>query len=245
MMSLRISFWYGFIGCLSVFSLQGCAMATQQEGPLTAKQYQQKIDEGSNDAIQLIDVRTPEEFVDGHLEHAHNIDIKGENFKSELDHLDKEKPVFVYCLGGGRSAKAAATLKERGFTQVYDLKGGIMAWKNAGLPVTPAEKPVKKDLFTKTDFDKILRENKVVLVDFYADWCIPCKEMEPSLKKLATQYKDRVLIYRLNIDQAKALTSAMKIEGIPVFHLYKEGKLVKEAQGFQSEEQLRNLVETL
>lgn len=244
-MSLRISVWSIFIGCLSVLSLQGCAMAAQDEGPLTAKQYQQKIKDNSLGAIQLIDVRTPEEFAEGHLQYARNINSKDKDFGDKLSSLDRTKPVFVYCLGGGRSAKATQALKDLGFEEVYDLKGGIMAWKNENLPVTASEKPTKKDLFTKADFDKILHENKAVLVDFYASWCIPCKEMEPSLKKLAMQYKDKVLIYRLNIDQAKVLTRAMKIEGIPVFHLYKQGKLVKEAQGFQSEEQLRSLLETI
>ncbi|MGK9127880.1 thioredoxin domain-containing protein [Olivibacter sp. SA151] len=244
-MGLRIKFRYMLTCCLYALYLQGCAMATQEEGPLTAKQYQQKLKDNSSETVQLIDVRTADEFADGHLEHALNIDIKDNDFDKEVSRLDRTKPVFVYCLGGSRSAKATATLKELGFKEIYDLKGGIMAWKNENLPVTPGEKPVKKDLFTKTDFDKILHENKVVLIDFYADWCIPCKEMEPTLKKLAKEYEGKVFIYRLNIDQAKALTRAMKVEGIPVFHLYKQGKLVKEAQGFQQEEQLRNLLKSI
>ncbi|WP_134088827.1 thioredoxin domain-containing protein [Olivibacter sp. XZL3] len=239
------NFWSVFTLCLCVLSLEGCGVTAQDEGPLTAKQYQQKMKDNSSETIQLIDVRTPEEFAEGHIEHAHNINIKDSDFKGKLDHFDKTKPVFVYCLSGGRSATAVASLKELGFEEVYDLKGGIMAWKNKDLPVTAAEGSAKKDLFTKADFDKILQENTVVLVDFYADWCVPCKQMEPTLKKLAAEYKDRALIYRLNIDQAKALTSAMKIEGIPVFHVYKQGNLVKEAQGLQNEDQLRELLESI
>lgn len=239
------SFWSMFTVCLCVLLLESCAVAAQDEGSLTAKRYQQKMNENLLEAIQLIDVRTSEEFAEGHIEQAHNIDIKDSNFKEKLDRFDKSKPVFVYCLSGGRSAKAAASLKELGFEEVYDLKGGIMAWRNKQLPVTEADGPAKEDLFTKTDFDKILHKNKLVLIDFYADWCIPCKEMEPTLKKLAVEYKDKVLIYRLNIDEAKALTSAMKIEGIPVFHLYKQGNLVKEAQGLQNENQLRELLESI
>lgn len=230
--------------CCILLSFEACAADSQQEGPLTAKAYQNTLKKEAAKA-QLIDVRTAEEFAQGHLEGAQNVDIKGARFNAEMAHLDKSKPVFVYCLGGGRSAKATETLKELGFQHVYDLKGGILAWKNENLPLTASETSVEPDRFVRTDFDQMLKRNKAVLVDFYADWCIPCKEMEPSLQKLAKDYDGKVLIYRVNIDQAKDLTSELRIEGIPVFHLYKEGALVKEVQGFQEEKELKALLDLI
>jgi thioredoxin 1 len=84
---------------------------------------------------QLVDVRTPGEFNDGHLKEALNIDFNGPDFKTEINKLDKNKPVFVYCLKGGRSASAAAEMREAGFVKVFEMKGGITEWKNAKLPV--------------------------------------------------------------------------------------------------------------
>ena len=84
--------------------------------------------------VQLIDVRTPEEFNEGHLENAKNINIMGDDFDAQVASLDKTKPVMVYCKSGGRSAKASARLKELGFTSITDLEGGITNWKSENKP---------------------------------------------------------------------------------------------------------------
>jgi len=72
----------------------------------------------------LLDVRTPMEFNEGHIENAKNIDISNSNFESELDKLDKDQTVFVYCAIGVRSTKAANLLRKKGFKHVFDLDGG-------------------------------------------------------------------------------------------------------------------------
>jgi rhodanese-related sulfurtransferase len=82
--------------------------------------------------VILIDVRTPEEFASGHIEDAVNINIFDQNFKTNLESIDKKKPVSVYCKVGGRSAKAADIMREMGFEEVYDLKGGIRNWEKPG-----------------------------------------------------------------------------------------------------------------
>ena len=85
--------------------------------------------------VQLVDVRTPEEFSEGHLENAINIDVTADDFDAKVANLDKEKPVMVYCKSGGRSAKASARLKELGFKTITDLEGGITNWKSENKPV--------------------------------------------------------------------------------------------------------------
>ncbi len=78
--------------------------------------------------VQLVDVRTPGEFSQGHIEGAANIDVEAAGFKEAVAGLDKNKPVAVYCRKGGRSHTASLILKEMGFRKVYDLKGGYTAW---------------------------------------------------------------------------------------------------------------------
>ncbi len=82
--------------------------------------------------IQLIDVRTPEEFNSGHLAGAQNLNLQAADFAQKINTLDKTRPVLVYCAVGGRSAKAASQFSKAGFKTVFDLKGGITAWKAAG-----------------------------------------------------------------------------------------------------------------
>jgi rhodanese-related sulfurtransferase len=98
---------------------------------LDVAKYEKKITEPN---IQLIDVRTSEEFSEGHIENAINIDVTANDFDAKVASLDKEKPVMVYCKSGGRSAKASARLKELGFKTITDLEGGITNWKSENKP---------------------------------------------------------------------------------------------------------------
>jgi rhodanese-related sulfurtransferase len=86
--------------------------------------------------VQLLDVRTKEEWDAGRLEGATRIDIGEEGFTGKaVARFDKSKPMLIYCLSGGRSADAAKLLAKAGFTEVYNLKGGIRAWKKEGKTV--------------------------------------------------------------------------------------------------------------
>ena len=82
--------------------------------------------------VQLIDVRTQEEYNEGHIEGALNINFYDDNFEELIEQVDKSKPVAVYCGKGGRSAKCASYMKDAGFTKIYDLNGGITEWKFKG-----------------------------------------------------------------------------------------------------------------
>lgn len=100
---------------------------------LTAQEFSAEIKKAANGIV--LDVRTIGEYTEGHLANAINIDWNGNSFDAEVKKLDKNKPLFVYCKVGGRSASAADRLRALGFTQVYELSGGILAWEAAKLPV--------------------------------------------------------------------------------------------------------------
>ena len=89
-----------------------------------------------NPDLIIIDVRTPEEFAQEHLENAINIDSYSDTFRDELDNLDKDKTYLIYCAVGGRSADALAIMQELGFMEAYNMLGGINQWKQDGLPTT-------------------------------------------------------------------------------------------------------------
>lgn len=83
----------------------------------------------ANDSVQLLDVRTPQEYEQGHIKGAVNIDIYDANFLSDANkELDKTQPVAVYCRSGKRSADAANRLAADGYN-VTNLSGGILAWE--------------------------------------------------------------------------------------------------------------------
>ena len=77
----------------------------------------------------ILDVRTPEEYSEGHLKNAQLNNVKDNNFEENLNAIPKDKPVYVYCRSGNRSKKAKAILEQSGYTEIYELDGGIMAWE--------------------------------------------------------------------------------------------------------------------
>lgn len=80
-----------------------------------------------DEGVQLIDVRTPQEFSQGKIAHAVNLDFfDREALLAGLEKLDKSVPVYIYCRSGQRSGKAAGMMKRLGFSKVYDLRGGIL-----------------------------------------------------------------------------------------------------------------------
>ena len=82
-----------------------------------------------------MDVRNPDEFAGGHIADAINVCYLCPTFQDEIEQLDKSLTYFVYCGSDHRSPLAAAAMKAAGFTRLYDLTGGLIAWKAAGLPV--------------------------------------------------------------------------------------------------------------
>ena len=78
--------------------------------------------------VQIVDFRTPREFNHGHIKGAININFYSGSFASEVEQLEKSKPVYVYCRSGSRSKMASIKLASLGFVQIFDLKGGLMRW---------------------------------------------------------------------------------------------------------------------
>lgn len=84
----------------------------------------------NNNNYEILDVRTQDEFQEGHIPEAQNIDIyKGQGFLDEVNELDKSKEYYVYCRSGARSAQACALMQQQGFENTFNLSGGITEWK--------------------------------------------------------------------------------------------------------------------
>lgn len=215
-------------------------LLSSAQSVLSADDFQKKLKVTEN--AQLVDVRTPAEYGQGHLEKAKNIDYKNAAFKEQVAKLDKTKPVFVYCLSGGRSGNAAKLLKEEGFSEVYDLAGGYMKWTAAGKLIDAPTGTTEKGLST-VDFKKMINTDKLVMVDFYAPWCAPCIQMLPVVHKLTDEYKTRASIQTIQYDENKSLAKELGIDAIPAFLFYKKGKLLFRKSGLLTEAEFKSLIE--
>jgi rhodanese-related sulfurtransferase len=192
----------------------------------------------SKNGIQVLDVRTSGEYNSGHIKNALLADwtIK-EQFNERIEYVDKDRPVYIYCLAGGRSAAAADWMRKNGFTSVIELAGGMNAWKAAGKPM---EGISNEPQMTIDQYWSGIPKNKTTLVDFGAPWCPPCVKMAPVLDEL-TRAKD--LDFSLVKVDAGIHTDIMKTLGIgpiPVFIVYKNGKEVWRKAGVVSKEELEN-----
>lgn len=95
------------------------------------------IEDSSNDhEFILIDLRTPKEFSKGHVKSAENMDYYSDDFKKQLDKLDKNKKYIIYCGSGVRGVKTSKIMMDMGFMEVYNILGGFAGWNITKLPVT-------------------------------------------------------------------------------------------------------------
>lgn len=230
---------YSIIVLMLITVWSGCGSNQTEEQKssvkLTAQAFSDKIEEV--EYLQLVDVRTPEEFEKGHIEAAINIDWNSADFAEQIAMLDTGKPVFVYCLSGGRSGKAVEKLEKAGFEQIYELPGGMMEWRANNLPERTANE-IEAGM-TMQQYQALMKSDKLVLVDFYADWCAPCKKMEPFLKRIATDMEDHLTLVRIDADANPALCQELGVEALPYLKLYQGDKLAWEHLGFIEEEELR------
>ena len=138
-------------------------------------------------------------------------------------------------MSGGRSKKAAAKLEELGFSKIYDLEGGILKWNSAGMDI-PSDKIIGISI---KEYKELLLTDKKVLVNFYAEWCAPCKKMAPYIKKMQSEIVDKVVIIRLNADKNKTIIKELKIDELPTLILYENKEIKWRHSGFISEEDLK------
>lgn len=224
---------YG-IALLSIFVFQ--SMKAHQSANLNTADFAAKLKQLPN--ALLIDVRTPQEFAQGHIKNARNMNVNSEDFNQQISKLDKSKPVFVYCLSGGRSSYAANTLISNGFAEVYNLLGGMMKWRAANMPETTDIAVSATSGMTSAQYQKLLKTDKLVLIDFYAEWCAPCRKMKPDLEAISTEMKDKVTVIRINADEHKTLAKKLKVDALPVLFLYQKGKLIWTKRGYASKAEI-------
>ena len=221
-----------FATILSSILFFSCAAQTKTS--LTADEFEKQLTAG--DSIQVLDVRTPGEYFSGHIKNALQADWNDQTeFNRRIAYVNKTKPVYVYCLAGGRSAAAAEKMRKMGYTNLYELKGGINAWKasNKSLEGKTTARQMSLEAFEQT-----IKGSKTILVDFGAEWCPPCKLMEPVLRNVEANKKLKFTLLKVDGGNDEEVMKAYKVTALPVFIIFKDGKEVWRNDGVVSEEEL-------
>lgn len=223
------------LSSLLILFLMACQGVAQKEGSINKSisptEFESKL---SQEGVQLIDVRSIEEYADGGISGSTNIPINSGDFDQRIAKLDKNKPVLVYCLSGGRSGNAANKMNGMNFKEVYNLEGGLVKWRAEG-----KKAGLVKGGMRLNDYEKAVNKPNYVLVDFNATWCAPCKKMLPWLTKLAESRKSDLELLKIDADQHAQLLTDKGIKGIPYLELYKDGKLIWKQSGLIEEAEFR------
>lgn len=172
---------------------------------------------------QILDVRTAVEFQSGHLKNALQANWNDHvEFENRTQHLDKSKIVYIYCQAGGRSAAAGAYLVEKGY-QVINLEGGMSNWKMNSLAIEGTNNTTQMRV---SDFDKVISENNLVLVDIGATWCPPCRKMLPTIDQVKAQFGGKLYFLAVDGGNDIEVMKHLQFEALPTFIIYKNGKEV-------------------
>jgi len=95
------------------------------------------------------------------------------------------------------------------------------------------------------NISEILRSDKPVIVDFWANWCAPCHAMTPTLKRVAKEFEDQVTFAKVNVDSNRDLASQFKVRSIPTIILFKHGKEWDRFSGVKNHSEMKKIVERL
>ncbi len=211
---------------------------TQQTQTISASQFKAAI---AKPGVQILDVRTAGEFQSGHIQNALQANWNdAKEFQDRTQHLDKSKPVYVYCQAGGRSAAAQSFLTEKGYT-VVNLEGGMSNWKMNQLPVEGNANSVQMRV---ADFDKVIAENKMVLVDIGATWCPPCRKMQPTVDQIKKEQGSNLYFLAVDGGVDMDVMKHLQFESLPTFIIYKNGKEVWRKQGIVAAEEFQKVLGT-
>lgn len=220
---------------LFLLAILSASCTSQTSQKIDAQAFANKINSSENTI--LLDVRTPEEYNRYHIENAININVYDKNFEEQLNDLDKSKTILVYCKSGSRSENAAHTLVKKGFKNVFELEGGLLTWEAAKLPLASFSAPATNQ-YTLATFQQVVDSNKLVLVDFFAEWCGPCKMMTPHITALLEEYGDQITLLKVDTDKSPEISRHFQINGIPRIKIYANQKEVYDQVGFHSKEAL-------
>ena len=185
----------------------------------------------------LLDVRTPNEVSNGYLENASFIDYYDEDFLEKASWIKKDQPIYVYCHGGGRSAKAANQLISLGFKEVYNLIGGYSKWKDNDFPIVEGiinSSSEFENYSEETIKNKIFQSEDVILV-FKTPWCLPCTRLDPVLdtfKLLNPSWE----VVTVNMDNNKDVANLYDVKSVPTLLIFKNKKLIFKEIGFVNHE---------
>ncbi|WP_196885478.1 rhodanese-like domain-containing protein [Aureivirga sp. CE67] len=126
-----LKFIWIFVISIALFSCNSNGTKDENGNVIITEISPEQLKKAQGEKAEIIDVRTPEEYKEGHVAGAKNINVFDANFVKKMEaSYKKDQPIYLYCKAGSRSMKASKMLKEAGYTKIYNVDGGFLAWKS-------------------------------------------------------------------------------------------------------------------
>jgi rhodanese-related sulfurtransferase len=214
------------ITAISLLSVTAAFAQQENHDLISIDAFAAKISKQTNP--QIIDVRTPEEFTINHINGAVYVNLKDANHLDALKTFDKTKPVFIYAIQNNRPDILAQELHANGYTEVYELKGGIAAWIGSGNDFYTS---VKNNV-SAADYKKTLTDNKVVLVEIGTKYCGLCAKAKVIVDSLQDDHNSSYKVIQIELYNSPQLVAELgEVPSVPTLLLYKDGQIVWKRSG--------------
>ncbi|MGB7001836.1 MAG: rhodanese-like domain-containing protein [Halobacteriota archaeon] len=189
---------------------------------ITAEEAKQMM--GENQNIVILDVGTSTEYKSGHIAGSKLIPLL--ELEERINAIDGNSAVIVYCGSGVKSEKASKILLDHGFDKVYNIRGGLNAWQDAGFPVVSGS--TANHIFPSNDslsseIEEILNSGKPVFLFLYVDWCHFCQQQIPIIDELEQEYKEKITFFRVNCEEHPKAMKEFGASGYPSMFLMDKG----------------------
>lgn len=230
-----------FLATAILLSASCSQNASQTQELISPESLSEQLQNSPN--TNLVDLRSEEEYLVGHIEGAQNVPFNANEFLTLFtqQYPNKQEPVILYCLSGSQTTQALQILTKAGY-QAQGLQQGVLSWRNQGYDLKSNMPESMQSVSVKALFEQSIQGEQLVLVDFYADWCRPCKMMEPDIKRIEEEYKGQVTVLKIDVDTELELAERYNIQSIPTLMLFKNNQELYYNAGLHNYGQLVNLI---
>jgi len=229
--------------CVSVFLISCFSKKSDQLQSINVDEMEGLMRPYAN--LQIVDLRTTEDFISAHLPGAINIDRNSPTFDKEIAGLNAKEPVFFYCENGTNSALVAKDLAKRNFSKVYDIIGGYAAWTGANKKVLQVDRVARPEPVTRLEYNSIVKKSELVLFQFSPSSVDPAvlNKIDGMVASVVKPKAGEINFIKYNYQDQVSLARDLKVNNLPTLILYRSGEEVWRYEGMIEKTELESAIE--
>lgn len=195
--------------------------------------------------LQVVDLRSPEDYLESHLPGAINIDRNSPTFEKELAGLNPGRPVYFYCANGMTSAEVIKNLPKSSYVKIYDVTGGFAAWSGAGKKLSRVDRVSRPEPVTRSEYDALVKKNDYILLQFSPSSVDPevLKKLDSMMESIVKKKSGEIAFRKYNYRDQVSLARDLKVNNLPTLILYRQGTEVWRYEGMPDKTEVESNLE--